>query len=62
MRVRREEVRRQNEFFERLLADAVPTVSFDDRTMFISTSRSSQFLEQDAIGLFSTIIINKRKI
>ena len=48
MRNRRDEVCRQNEFFERLLADAAPG-PFEDRKMFISTCRNSyhqQFYEQ----------------
>ncbi|KAI3413743.1 Transmembrane protein 57 [Globodera pallida] len=45
MRIRREEVMRQNEFFERLLADAIPT-SFESRKHFIS-SRSHLSIDQD---------------
>lgn len=48
--MRREEVMRQNEFFERLLADAIPT-SFENRKHFIS-SRSHLSMDQDAIGIF----------
>lgn len=44
MRIRREEVRRQNEFYERILADALPA-SFESRKHFIS-SRSHFSIEQ----------------
>ncbi|KAF7637489.1 hypothetical protein Mgra_00003004 [Meloidogyne graminicola] len=44
MRIRRDEVRRQNEFYERILADALPA-SFENRKHFIS-SRSHFSIEQ----------------
>ncbi|KAI1712824.1 macoilin family domain-containing protein [Ditylenchus destructor] len=47
MRVRKEQVMRQNEFFERILASAVPC-NFEERRHFIS-SRHYLDLEQDAI-------------
>lgn len=40
LKARRDEVRRQNEFFEKLLADASPT-SYEDRKLFLSTSRTN---------------------
>lgn len=40
MKVRREEVKRQNMFFERLLAEAIPT-TFENRQHFISSRRYS---------------------
>ncbi|KAL3077005.1 hypothetical protein niasHT_035839 [Heterodera trifolii] len=47
MRVRREEVKRQNEFFERLLADAIPT-PFENRKHFIS-SRSNLAIDPQEV-------------
>lgn len=40
---------RQNEFFERLLAEAVPT-SFENKQHFISSSRCYLSLETDSLG------------
>nr|CAD2143297.1 unnamed protein product [Meloidogyne enterolobii] len=52
MRIRREEVRRQNEFYERILSDALPA-SFENRKHFIS-SRSHFSMEQHEIFDFDS--------
>lgn len=55
LKARRDEVRRQNEFFEKLLADASPT-SYEDRKLFLSTSRTnnatSEQQDTNMIGMF----------
>jgi hypothetical protein len=56
MRIRREEVRRQNEFYERILADAIPT-SFENRKHFISSRSHLSIEQQEAIGLSITKIL-----
>jgi hypothetical protein len=51
MRIRREEVRRQNEFYERILADAIPT-SFENRKHYISSRSHLSMEQQEALGSF----------
>ncbi|KAF7623577.1 hypothetical protein Mgra_00010134 [Meloidogyne graminicola] len=57
MRIRRDEVRRQNEFYERILADALPA-SFENRKHFISSRSHFSIEQQETFGNFYCYILN----